>query len=55
MTSIPLFLRPSGSGGALLAQSRPYPMNGVEEPLEICEVGEEGKARLRQRLIAKRA
>ena len=26
----------------------PYRMKGVEEPLEICEVGEEGKARLRQ-------
>jgi len=25
-----------------------YRMKGVEEPLEICEVGEEGKARLRQ-------
>jgi hypothetical protein len=26
----------------------PYRMKGVEETLEICEVGEEGKARLRQ-------
>jgi class 3 adenylate cyclase len=26
----------------------PYRMKGVEDPLEICEVGEEGKARLRQ-------
>jgi class 3 adenylate cyclase/tetratricopeptide (TPR) repeat protein len=26
----------------------PYRMKGVEEPLEICEVGEAGKARLRQ-------
>ena len=26
----------------------PYRMKGVEEPLEICEVGEEGKGRLRQ-------
>jgi WD40 repeat protein/class 3 adenylate cyclase/tRNA A-37 threonylcarbamoyl transferase component Bud32 len=26
----------------------PYRLKGVEEPLEICEVGEEGKARLRQ-------
>jgi class 3 adenylate cyclase/tRNA A-37 threonylcarbamoyl transferase component Bud32 len=26
----------------------PYRMKGVEEPLDICEVGEEGKARLRQ-------
>ena len=31
-----------------MAQSRSLPHEGVQEPLEICEVAEEGKARLRQ-------
>jgi hypothetical protein len=33
----------------------PCRMKGVEEPLEICEVGEEGKARLRQPLDSVKA
>jgi class 3 adenylate cyclase/tetratricopeptide (TPR) repeat protein len=33
----------------------PYLMKGVEEPLEICEVGEAGKARLEQPLESKKA
>ena len=37
-----------GSGRSPGLNHGPYSMKGVEEPLEICEVGEEGKARLRQ-------
>jgi hypothetical protein len=33
----------------------PYRMKGVEEPLEICEVGEAGEARLRQPPDSKKA
>jgi class 3 adenylate cyclase len=37
-----------GIGALSWLNHGPYRMKGVEEPLEICEVGEEGKARLRQ-------
>jgi class 3 adenylate cyclase/tetratricopeptide (TPR) repeat protein len=37
-----------GIGALSWLNHGPYRMKGVEEPLEICEVGEAGKARLRQ-------